>query len=76
MCLALSVIWERMCDNALRYSILHAVLQVEELIQELQGSSPEQKPASSPKSQGKWKLAWSKQVGIFIVPCVPVAHYC
>ena len=36
--------------------------EVQELIKQLQGQSPERRPASSAKSQGKWRLLWSMQV--------------
>lgn len=36
--------------------------QVQQLIEELQTSSPERRPASSPRSLGRWKLLWSMQV--------------
>ena len=37
--------------------------EVQELIQQLQSQSPERRPASSVKNQGKWRLLWSMQVG-------------
>lgn len=37
--------------------------EVQELVQQLQRQSPERQPAKSVKSQGKWRLLWSMQVG-------------
>ena len=36
--------------------------QVQQLVEQLQESSPEGRPASSAKTLGKWKLLWSMQV--------------
>jgi len=36
--------------------------EVQQLIEKLQTHSPERRPAASAKTQGKWRLLWSKQV--------------
>lgn len=37
--------------------------EVQQLIEKLQTQSPEKRPAASAKTQGKWRLLWSKQAG-------------
>ena len=40
--------------------------EVQELVQQLESQSPERQPAKSVKSQGKWRLLWSMQVGLLV----------
>lgn len=37
--------------------------EVQQLVLQLERQSPERSPAKSVKSQGKWRLLWSMQVG-------------
>ena len=41
--------------------------EVQELVQQLESQSPERQPAKSVKSQGKWRLLWSMQVGLLVL---------
>ena len=36
--------------------------EIQRLMETLQTQSPERRPAASAKTQGKWRLLWSKQV--------------
>ncbi len=59
-----------MKDPSLKQQLLELVTssnasiddEVQQLIEKLQTQSPEKRPAASAKTQGKWRLLWSKQV--------------
>ena len=69
-CLVLTgTLFVLMKDPAPKQQLLEALAsqgiadeEVQELVQQLQGLSPERQPATSVKSQGKWRLLWSMQV--------------
>lgn len=69
-CLVLTgTLFVLMKDPAPKQQLLEALAsqgvadeEVQELVQQLQGLSPERRPATSVKSQGKWRLLWSMQV--------------
>ena len=46
--------------------------RIEQLVEQLQSFSPEKRPASSAKTQGKWKLLWSMQV--HSAACLAMLH--
>ena len=59
-----------MKDASLKQQLLDAVNSkgrsdddIKQLIEQLQRENPEKRPAASPKTQGKWRLLWSAQVG-------------
>jgi len=59
-----------MKDPSLKQQLLELVsssnasndAEIQQLIEKLQTQSPEKRPAVSAKTQGKWRLLWSKQV--------------
>ena len=50
--------------------------QIQQLVEQLQSCSPEKRPATSAKTQGKWKLLWSMQVLVlsWLHACLAFAH--
>lgn len=51
--------------------------EIQQLIEKLQTQSPEKRPAASAKTQGKWRLLWSKQVAeqIWSISMVQVSGF-